>query len=152
MFLSLRKWPAALLAAPVALCLGAGLAHAQTFDQPLEQCKAVTTPAALTTCAASQDPLKGGGATISDEGDVTVTVFGAATNTTYGVTFVSNDRTQTTSIGSLKTNAAGNGAIAQGRIFQIRDGRRRQRGADQRAGEQFVTGLNVSSSGFEYAA
>jgi hypothetical protein len=59
MLQSPAKWPAALLAVPVALCLGTGLARAQTFDAPLEQCKAVTTPAALTTCASVQDPLKG---------------------------------------------------------------------------------------------
>ena len=91
MFQSLRKWPAALLAAPVALCLGSGLARAQTFDAPLVQCKAVATPAALTTCATVQDPLKHGGATINDQGDVTVIVIGAATNTTYAVSLVSND-------------------------------------------------------------
>jgi len=56
-----RKWPVALLAAPMALCLASGLARAETFDAPLLQCKSVTTPAALTTCASVQDPLKRGG-------------------------------------------------------------------------------------------
>ena len=104
MFQSRVKWPVGLLAAPVALCLASGLARAQTFDAPLVQCKSVATPAALTTCASSQDPLKRGGATISDQGDVTVLVFGAATNTKYAISFVSNDGTQTTAIGNLTTD------------------------------------------------
>ena len=58
-------------------------------------------------------------ATISDEGDVTVTLFGAATNTTYAVSFVSNDGTQTTSIGNLKTGADGNGAMRKEAFFKF---------------------------------
>ena len=150
MFQSPRKMAGALLAAPLALCLASGLARAQTFDEPLEQCKAVTTPAALTTCAAAQDPLKGGGATINDQGDVTVTVFGAATNTTYTISFVSNDGTQTTSIGSLKTGADGNGAFRKDAFFKFGTV-----GAGNvvlsSGGEQFVTGLSISNIGLESA-
>ena len=146
---SIRKRIAALIAAPVALCLASGLASAQTFDLPLEKCSAVTSPAAITTCAASQDPLNGGGATISDQGDVTVTVFGAATNTSYGVSLVSNDGTQTTSLGTLMTGAAGNGAMRKEAFFKFGTV-----GAGNvvltHGGEQFVTGLNVSSSGIEF--
>ena len=140
MFQSLRKWPAALLAAPVALCLGSGLARAQTFDEPLEQCKAVTTPAALTTCAPSQDPLNAGGSTISDEGDVTVTLFGAATNTTYAVSFVSNDGSQTTSIGNLMTGAGGNGAMRKEAFFKFGTVGAGNIVLTSGAGEEFVTG------------
>ncbi len=149
MFQSLRKWPAALLAAPVALCLGSGLARAQTFDEPLEQCKAVTTPAALTTCAPSQDPLNAGGATISDEGDVTVTLFGAATNTTYAVSFVSNDGSQTTSIGNLMTGAGGNGAMRKEAFFKFGTVGAGNIVLTSGAGEEFVTGLSVSNDGIE---
>ena len=119
MFHSLRKWPASLLAAPLALCLASGLAHAATFDAPLVQCKSVATPAALATCATVQDPLKHGGATINDQGDVTIIVVGAATNTTYAVSLVSNDGTHTTSIGSLKTGVAGDGAFRKDAFFKF---------------------------------
>ena len=150
MYLSLRKWPATFLAAPLALCLASGLAHAQTFDAPLLQCKSVTTPAVLTTCASVQDPLKRGGATINDQGDVTVIVVGAATNTTYAVSLVSNDGTQTTSIGSLKTGAAGDGAFRKDAFFKFGTV-----GAGNvvlsNGGEQFVTGLSISSNGLESA-
>jgi hypothetical protein len=149
MFKLRTKSLAALLAAPVALCLASGIAHAQTFDEPLEKCSAVTSPAALTTCAGSQDPLQGGGAIINDQGDVTVTVFGAATNTMYSISFVSNDGTQTTSLGSLMTDKNGNGAIRKEAFFKFGTV-----GAGNvvlsNGGEQFVTGLNVSSTGIEY--
>ncbi len=151
MFQSLRKWPAALLAAPVALCLVSGLARADTFDAPLIQCKSVATPAALTTCASAQDPLKRGGATINDQGDVTVIVIGAATNTTYTVSLVSNDGTQTTSIGSLKTGVAGDGAFRKDAFFKFGTVGAGNVVLSSGAGEQFVTGLLISSNGLESA-
>jgi hypothetical protein len=150
MFLSLRKWQATFLAAPLALGLASGLARAETFDAPLVQCKSVTAPAMLATCAAVQDPLKRGGATINDQGDVTVIVVGAATNTTYAVSLVSNDGTQTTSIGNLKTGPAGDGAFRKDAFFKFGTV-----GAGNvvlsSGGEQFVTGLSISSNGLESA-
>ncbi len=151
MFQSPRKWPAALLAAPVALCLVSGLARADTFDAPLIQCKSVATPAALTTCASAQDLLKRGGATINDQGDVTVIVIGAATNTTYTVSLVSNDGTQTTSIGSLKTGVAGDGAFRKDAFFKFGTVGAGNVVLSSGAGEQFVTGLLISSNGLESA-
>jgi hypothetical protein len=151
MYQSLRKWAAALLAAPVALCLASGLARAETFDAPLLQCKAVTTPAALTTCGSVQDPLKAGGATINNQGDVTVIVVGAATNTTYTISLVSNDGTQTTSIGSLKTGAAGDGAFRKDVFFKFGTVGAGNVVLSNAGGEQFVTGLSISSNGLETA-
>ena len=149
MFQSRVKWPVALLAAPFALCLASGLARAQTFDAPLVQCKSVTTPTALTTCASTQDPLTRGGATISDEGDVTVIVFGAATNTTYAVSFVSGDGTQSTSIGNLKTDADGNGAIRKDAFFKFGTVGAGNVVLSSGGGEEFVTGISISSNGLE---
>lgn len=151
MYLSLRKWPATFLAAPLALCLASGLARAQTFDAPLLQCKSVTTPAALTTCASVQDPLKRGGATINDQGDVTVIVVGAATNATYAVSLVSNDGTQTTSIGNLKTGVDGNGAFRKDAFFKFGTVGAGNVVLSNAGGEQFVTGLSISSNGLESA-
>jgi len=147
MFQSLRKWPVALLAAPVALCLGSGLARAETFDAPLVQCKS----AALTTCAEVQDPLKRGGATINDQGDVTVIVVGAATNTTYAVSLVSNDGTQTTSIGNLKTGADGNGAFRKDAFFKFGTVGAGNVVLTGGGGGEFVTGLSIWSTGLESA-
>ncbi len=150
---SRRKWPAALLAAPVALCLASGLAHAQTFDAPLVKCQSVAKPAPLTTCAPTQDPLQRGGATISDQGDVTVIVVGAAPNAKYGVSFVSNDGTQTTSIGTLKTGAGGDGALRMDALYKFGTV-----GAGNvvlsstlATGAEFVTGVLISSDGLESA-
>jgi hypothetical protein len=151
MYLSLRKWPATFLAASLALCLLSGLARAQTFDAPLLQCKSVTTPAVLTTCASVQDPLTRGGATINDQGDVTVIVVGAATNTTYAVSLVSNDGTQSTSIGSLKTGVDGNGAFRKDAFFKFGTVGAGNVVLSNAGGEQFVTGLSISSNGLESA-
>jgi hypothetical protein len=151
MFQSRRKWPLALFAAPMALCLASGMARAQTFDAPLVQCKAVTTPAVLTTCASVQDPLQRGGATINNQGDVTVIVVGAATNTTYAVSFVSNDGTQTTALGSLKTDADGNGAFRKDAFFKFGTVGAGNVVLSNGGSEEFVTGLSISSNGLESA-
>jgi len=125
------------------------LAHAQTFDAPLVRCQSVATPAALTTCAAVQDPLKRGGATISDQGEVTVVVVGAATNTTYAVSLVSNDGTQTTSIGNLKTGADGDGALRMDAFFKFGTVGAGNVVLSSTGGEEFVTGVLVSTNGLE---
>jgi len=151
MFQSRVKWPVALLAAPVALCVASGLARAQPFDAPLVQCKSVATPAALTTCASSQDPLKRGGATISDQGDVTVLVFGAAFNTTYAVSLVSNDGTQTTPIGNLTTGSKGDGAFRKDAFFKFGTVGAGNVVLTSASGEEFVTGISISSDGLESA-
>jgi len=143
------KWLAGLLAAPVALCLASGLARAQTFDAPLVKCKSVTVPAALTTCAATQDPLERGGATISDQGDVTVIVVGAATNTTYDVSLVSNDGTQTAAIGNFKTGIDGNGYLRKDAFFKLGTVGAGNVVLSSVSGEEFVTGISISNNGLE---
>ena len=142
---------AALVAMPVAVCFGSAVARAGTFDAPLLPCKSITTPAALTTCASAQDPLTRGGATINDQGDVTVIVFGAATNATYAVALVSNDGTQTTSIGNLKTGAHGDGAFRKDAFFKFGTVGAGNVTLSSGGGEQFVTGLLISSNGLESA-
>ncbi len=84
-FQSRVRGPAVVLGATMALWLSPGLARAQSFSASLDQCKAVVAPNTLANCAAVQDPLKRGIAAISDQGGVTVTIIGAATNTTYAV-------------------------------------------------------------------
>ena len=145
------KWPASLLAASVGLCLVSGLARAQTFDAPLVKCQSVTTPAVLTTCAASQDPLTRGGATISAQGDVTVIVFGAATNTTYNVSLVSNDGTQTLAIDSFMTDASGDGYLRKDAYFKFGTVGAGNVVLSSSGGEEFVTGILISSNGLESA-
>jgi hypothetical protein len=148
MFRSRLKWPGATLGASVALCLASGLARAQTFSAPLDQCQLVKAPAALSNCASVQDPLNRGGATIDNEGNVTVLVFGAATDTTYAVTFVSNDGTQTTLLGNLKTDNNGDGALRRDAFFKFGTV-----GAGNvvlnNSGEEFVTGIAISGNGLE---
>jgi hypothetical protein len=149
MYHSRRKWPAALLAAPAALCLVSGLARAQTFDAPLNQCNAVTTPAALTNCASVQDPLKRGGATINEQGDVTVVVYGAAANTTYTVSFVSGDGTQSAPLGDIKTDAHGDGVLRKDAFYKFGTVGAGNVVLSNGGGEEFITGVSVSSNGLE---
>ena len=149
MHLSRLKWPLAILAAPIALGLASGLACAQTFSAALDQCKAVTAPAALLNCASVQDPLNRGGATISDMGDVTVQIFGAATDATYAVTFVSGDGTQSTPLGNLKTDSHGDGAFRKDAFFKFGTVGAGNVVLSSVGGEEFVTGISISSNGLE---
>lgn len=143
---------AAAIVAGLAICAVAGSASAQGFSAPLVQCQSVTTPAALTTCASSQDSLKSGGAAISDQGDVTVTVVGAPPNTTYAVTFVNPTSTPSSiSIGTFKTGSKGNGAFRKDAYFKIDTV-----GAGNivvnstvSSGAEFVSGVLISSNGLE---
>ncbi len=143
------KWPAALMAAPVALLLASGVARAQTFSAALVQCRAVAKPATIAGCAGVNDPLKRGIATINDMGDVTVAVDGAATNTTYAVAFVSGDGTQSTSLGNLMTGPKGDGAIRHDAFFKFGTVGAGNVVLSTAAGEEFVTGITISSDGLE---
>lgn len=139
------------ISAGLAICAVAGAASAQGFSAPLDQCTAVTAPAALTNCAAVQDPLSGGGASISDQGDVTVTVIGAAPNTTYTVSLVSGDGTQSIAIGDLKTGSKGNGALRKDAFFKfgtVGAGNIVLSSSGSAPNEEFVTGLSISNNAF----
>ena len=92
-----------------------------------------------------------GGATISDQGDVTVLVFGAATNTKYAVSFVSNDGTQTTAIGNLTTDKNGDGAFRKDAFFKFGTVGAGNVVLSSSGSEEFVTGISISSDGLESA-
>lgn len=132
-----------------ALSAVSGSARAQGFSAPLDQCKSVTTPAALTNCAVVQDPLSGGGAAISDQGDVTVTLVGAAPNTTYAVSLVSGDGTRSIAIGNLKTGSHGDGALRKDAFFKFGTVGAGNIVLSSGGSEEFVTGVSISSNGLE---
>jgi hypothetical protein len=150
------KWPvagAAILIGAAMSALG-GQAYADSFSAPLVPCTAVTSPAALTNCAGIQDPLKNGGVTIDDQGDVTIIVNGAATDTTYAASLVSNDGTQNTLIGNLKTGVRGQGALRKDAFFKFGTVGAGNVVLTSGAGpnnEEFVTGVSISSNGLESA-
>jgi hypothetical protein len=147
MFQLRPKLLAALLAALIALGIGSGFALADSFDSALVQCKAVTP--ALATCAGSQDSLKRGGATINDQGDVTVTVVGAALDATYAVALVSNDGTQTAAIGNLSTDNHGNGAFRKDVAFKFGTVGAGNVILSSGGGVEFISGILVSNNGLE---
>ena len=130
-----------------ALAMGAavwtvpGAARAD-FVGPLAQCTQVTQPAALTTCAGSQDPLTGGNVVIDQTGNLDLVVIGAGGNATYSIVFRSVDG-NTFTIGSVTTGPNGNanklkyaaipfGKDAAGSVVLTRSG-----------GDQFTTSLLV---------
>ena len=112
------------------------------FVGPLVECTQVTEPAALTTCAGSQDPLTRGNAVIDDAGNLDLVVIGAGANQTYSIVFRSIDGS-TFTIGSVTTGPSGNanklkyaaipfGKDAAGSLVLTRSG-----------GDQFITSLFV---------
>jgi hypothetical protein len=118
------------------------------FSAPLVQCQAVTAPATLTGCGS--DPLTAGVASIDDEGDLEVSVSGAAASQTYTVTLVGPDGS-TKSLPNLTTGTRGNGLLRKAVAFSLG-----KVGAGNlllsRAGEtQFVTGIAIESSGGVHA-
>ena len=142
------KWRMlATFAVTLALLLAPALAHAQTFSAALDRCQSVTVPNTLMNCGT--DPLKRGIAIISDQGDVTVAVSGAATDTTYAVTFVSGDGTQNTSLGSLMTGSHGDGALQKYAFFKFGTVGAGNVVLSSGGIEEFVSGLAISSNGLE---
>lgn len=119
------------------------------FSAPLVQCQAVTVPAPLAGCGS--DPLGSGVASIDDEGDLEISISGAAVSQTYGVEFVGPDGTVKNLTPTLKTGAQGNGLlrspvffslgkVGAGNIFLTRVG-----------STQFVTGIAIEKSGGNHA-
>ena len=147
MFQLRGKLLAALLAAPIALGIESGIALADSFDAELVQCNAVAP--VLTNCAGSQDSLKRGGATINDQGDVTVTVVGAGLDANYAVALVSNDGTQTVAIGNLTTDNHGNGAFRKDVAFKFGTVGAGNVTLSSGGGVQFISGILVSTNGLE---
>jgi len=111
----LFKSLAVLITAPIALSMANGTARAVTFSAPLIECGAVSLPAAL---SCGNDPLTRGEGSINDAGTVAVSVTGAGTSETYGVTFQPPGSGTPISIGSLTTGGAGNGNLEIKGFFQ----------------------------------
>jgi hypothetical protein len=134
-----------------AIALAPGLARAGGFFGPLVQCSAVTSPAKIASCGS--DPLNGGGVAIFSDGEVTVTVAGAAPSTQYLVEFAAPDNSALTKIGALTTNSKGNGdfdkevafalnTVGAGNIVLINNGATSEAGKDE-----FYSGLAIEASG-----
>src|SRR5260370_20721492 len=149
---SRMKLPTAVMVASFALILASGWARAQSFSGPLVQCATVTKPAVLTNCASVKDPLRRGIATSNDMGDVTIAVAGAATNATYAASFVSGDGTKSSSLGSLTTKNKGDGALRHDAFFKFGTVGAGNVVLSSAGGEEFVTGILISSNGLESAA
>jgi len=125
------------------------MANAQSFSASLDQCKSVTVPNTLSNCATIQDPLRRGIATISDQGDITVAITGAATNTTYAVSFVSGDGTQSVALGNLATDNHGDGAFRKDAFFKFGTVGAGNVVLSGGGSEEFVSGLSISNNGLE---
>ena len=116
------------------------------FSAPLVECTQVTKPSTLATCAASQDPLARGVATIDDEGNLDIVVMGAGSSEMYQAVFRSPDGAASFALGTLTTGAKGSGSISTNLLFSLG-----KVGAGSvvltRNGDQYVTGIQVATSG-----
>ncbi len=113
------------------------------FSAPLVQCQAVTAPATLSNCGT--DPLTAGIASIDDQGDLEVSLSGAAVSETYTATYVGPDG-KSIPLPNISTGVHGNGLLRHGVFFALG-----KIGAGNiflaRAGEtQFVTGIAIEAS------
>ena len=109
---------AVLIATPIALSMANGTARAVTFSAPLIECGAVSLPVAPAPSSCGNDPLTRGEGSINDAGTLSVSVAGAATSQTYGVTFQPPGAGTPIAIGSLTTGGAGNGSLDIKGFFQ----------------------------------
>ena len=141
------NWILPALAMGVAAWMLPGLARADMVG-PLVECTQVTQPAALTTCASSQDPLTRGNAAIDNDGDVDIVLIGAGAAQTYTAFFHSIDGSEV-QLANINTGPNGNGSTSKSTEFSF--GKRgagyvvlRRMGG---AGDQYVTSLFVESSG-----
>jgi hypothetical protein len=141
------RWMGAALTLGVMVWMFPALANAE-FAGTLVECTQVTQPAALTTCASSQDPLTRGVATIDGEGDLDVVLVGAGTAQPYTVFFHSIDGNEI-QLATITTGPNGNGSKSKYSQFAFgKNGAgyivlRRMGGS----GDQYVTSLFVETSG-----
>jgi len=146
--ISLRKrWIVAALALDVAAWMLPGLARADMAGT-LVECRQVTQPATLTTCASSQDPLTRGNAVIDNEGNLDVVLVGAGAAQIYTAFFHSIDGNEV-QLANLNTGPNGNGSKSKYTEFGFG-----KRGAGYivlrrmgDTGDQYVTSLFVESPG-----
>jgi hypothetical protein len=102
------RWMVSALAMGVAAWALPGMASAD-MSGPLVECSQVSDPAALTTCAGTQDPLTAGNVVLDDQGNLDVVLVGAAETTTYTILFRSVDG-NTIPLGTIGTGMNGNGS------------------------------------------
>src|ERR1700683_1543738 len=103
-----KWWMGGALAVGAAMWMSPGIASAELVG-PLVQCTAVAQPAALTTCADSQDPLTSGNVVLDNEGNLNISLQGGGAATSYTVIFRSIDG-NTISLGTLSTGPGANGS------------------------------------------
>ena len=139
----------------IAVWLVPGFARAGGFFGPLVNCSAVTNPAKIASCGS--DPLNGGAVAIFSDGEVTVTVAGAAPTTQYLIKFAAPDNSALTTIGTFTTNSKGNGnfdkeaafplnTVGAGNVLLINNGSTSEAGKDE-----FYSGLAIEASGGNHA-
>lgn len=132
-----------------------GFARAGGFFGPLVQCSAVTSPADIGSCGS--DPLEAGNVAIFNDGEVTVTITGAAPSTQYLIEFAAPDDSALTKIGTLTTNSKGNAnfdklatfplnTVGAGNVVLINNGSTSQAGKDE-----FYSGVAIEASGGNHA-
>ncbi len=139
--------------AVMALVMGAMLwmmpdAASAYYSAPLVQCQAVTSPAALTNCGT--DPLTLGSASIDDEGDLTVSISGAASGQ-YTLSFGQDAATATPLTPVLNTDHNGNGLVIKAVAFPLKKVGAGNLFLSRAGSTQFVTGISIEMNGGDRA-
>ena len=118
------------------------------FSAPLVQCQSVTVPATLTDCGS--DPLVSGVATIDDEGDLEISISGAAASQTYTTAFVGPSGVK--ALPNLNTGTQGNGLLRSPVFFSLGKIGAGNIFLSRSDSTQFVTGIAIEKSGGIHAA
>jgi hypothetical protein len=115
------------------------------FSAPLVQCQSVTVPVGLGGSCGT-DPLTNGVMSIDNQGDLDISVSGAAANQTYTILFTGPGGNSTTLHPTLTTGSQGSGVVKSAVLFSlgkvgagnlvlIRDGL-----------VQFISGISIESN------
>ena len=113
------------------------------FSAPLVECQAVTSPTALSGCGT--DPMTSGSASIDDEGDLEITLSGAAVSATYTVALVGPGGSF--ALPDLKTGPHGNGVLTKPVFFSLGKIGAGNIVLSRSGSTQFVTGIAIEQSG-----
>ena len=117
------------------------------FSAPLVECTQVTKPAALTTCASSQDPLTRGVVTVDDEGNLDIVVVGGGAGQMYQAVFRSPDGSTSLALATVSTGPKGNASVSKNLFFGFGKAGAGSVALIRNGGDQYVTGIKVEAAG-----
>jgi hypothetical protein len=119
-----------------------GMAIAASFNAPLVECGQVTIPDPLAGCGS--DPLAKGEASIEETGEVEIVVQGGGASTSYAAVFRSPNGSAFTSLGTLNTDAKGNGTLHKKSVLTLAKIGAGSIVLTRTGSDQYVSGLSIN--------